>query len=243
MWCSVYIGKSKEIDEAEEEIKQLEKTFDDIIICAQDDMMQNKVEVRHLRHSIVRLPRHLKCEHQFFVQKVRKKLEKAKTIEAIFLIVDDYWDFLNYSILEHIIDRHASDDVKTKMAEYVEQIKSFRRGTRLKVFSQVYKRKPRNVDEKLRKLISTQKVNWSTATLEDAERFRNDFCSELSLFDFSLELAVVTQGCVEITWLVPESLVAYIQKSVKLSSPTMRNHHISHLTIDGFVVYDSAIGI
>ena len=243
VFCVIYIGKYNEIYEAKEEVMQLEKRFDDIVLCAEDDMMQNKVKVRHLRHTVIRLPCHLKSEHQFFVKSVIKKIGKAETIEAIFRILDEYWDFLNYSMLERIIDRHASDDVKKKMAEYVAQISSFRRGTRLKTFSQVYKRKPKNVDEKLRKLISTQKVNWSTATLEDAERFRNDFCSEFSLFNFSLELAVVARGCVQITWLVPQSLVAYIQKSFKLSSPAMRKHHVSQLTIDGFIVYEDTIGM
>ena len=84
------ICKSKEIDEAKEEVKQLEKRFDARVLSAQDDMIHNKVEVRHLRHSIIRLPRDLKSEHHSFLsKKVKKKLEKAKTIEAIFLIVDE----------------------------------------------------------------------------------------------------------------------------------------------------------
>ena len=54
----IYIGKYNEIDEAKEEVKQLEKRFDDIVSFAEDDMMQNKVKVRHLRNSVIRLPCH-----------------------------------------------------------------------------------------------------------------------------------------------------------------------------------------
>ena len=207
-------------------------------------MIHNKVEVRHLRHSIIRLPHDLKSEHHSFLsEKVKEKLEKAKTIEAIFLIVDDYWNFLNYSLLEHIIDRNASDDIKKEMAEYVAQVSAFRRKTRLDKFSKIYKRKEKKVDEKFRTLVTEHNIHLSTTTLEKVEEIRHDMCSELNLEEFSLQLAAVARGSLVITWLVPQSLVAYIQKAVKLSSPAMRKHHVSQLTIDGFIVYDSTIGI
>ena len=241
MWYSV--GDIEEKEMTKEEEKQLEKTFDDIILHAQEDMIRNKIKIRYLRHSIIRLPGDLKREHEFFVEKVKTELKKAESIEDIFLILDDYWDYLNYSLLEHIVDRHvSSDEVKKEMTEYAKEISSFRMKTRLNIFYHVHKRIPK-VDEKFRSVVTKQAVSWSTATLEDVEKFRNDLCSELSLQTFSLQLAVVARGCVEITWLVPPSLVAYIQETMKLSSPTMRSHHVSKLTIDGFIAYDTTIGI
>ena len=241
MWYSV--GDIEEKEMTKEKEKQLEKTFDDIILHAQEDMIRNKIKIRYLRHSIIRLPGDLKREHEFFVEKVKTELKKAESIEDIFLILDDYWDYLNYSLLEHIVDRHvSSDEVKKEMTEYAKEISSFRMKTRLNIFYHVHKRIPK-VDEKFRSVVTKQAVSWSTATLEDVEKFRNDLCSELSLQTFSLQLAVVARGCVEITWLVPPSLVAYVKESMKLSSPTMRSHHVSKLTIDGFIAYDTTIGI
>ena len=206
-------------------------------------MIRNKIEVLHLRHSIIRLPGDLKREHCLFVKKVKKTLKKAKSIEDIFFAIEDYWDFLNYSLLERIIDRHASDNIREEMAEYAAQISAFRRKTRLDKFSKIYKRKEKKVDEKFRTLVTEHNIQLSTTTLERVEEIRHDVCSELSLEEFSLQLAAVAPGSLLITWLVPQSLVAYIQKSVKLSSPAMRKHHISQLTIDGFIVYDNTIGI
>ena len=206
-------------------------------------MIRNKIEVLHLHHSIIRLPGDLKNEHLIFVKTVKAELKKAESIADIFFTVDDYWDFLNYSLLEHIIDRHASDNVKKEMAEYVVQVNAFRRKTRLDKFSKIYKRKEKKVDEKFRTLVTEHDIHLSTTTLEKVEEIRHDVCSELSLREFSLQLAAVAPGSLVITWLVPQSLVAYIQKSVKLSSPAMRKHHVSQLTIDGLIVYDSTIGI
>ena len=36
--------------------------------------------------------------------------------------------------------------------------------------------------------------------------------------------------------------MALIQKSIKPSSPSMRNHNVTKLTIDGRIVYDNATG-
>ena len=233
----------KEAEETKDEVEQLERKFDDIILRAQDDMIRNKIEVLHLRHSIIRLPGDLKKEHRLFVSKVKPELKEAKSIEDIFFAIDDYWDFLNYSLLVHIIDRHASDNIKKEMAEYIAQVSAFRRKTRLDKFSKIYKRKQKKVDKKFRTLVTKHNIQLSTTTLEKVEEIRHDIYSELSLQEFSLQLAAVAPGSLVITWLVPQSLVSYIQKSVKLSSPAMRKHHVSQVTIDGFIDYENTIGI
>ena len=177
-----------------------------------------------------------------FIEKKEEKLSKAKRVEDVFLTANGYWDFPNYSLLQHIIDRHASDEIRKEMERYAEEITQFRKRTCLRVFSKVYKRKPKKVDDEFKKLVSEHNIDWSTATLEDVEQLRNGICSELSFFSFSLQLAAVTTGSVVLTWLVPQSLVAHIQKAITLSSQTMRKHHVSQLTLDGFITYDRHAG-
>ena len=132
--------------------------------------------------------------------------------------------------------------MKEEMANYVMQIKSFRRETRLQVFSEVCEDEPETSDETFKLLVSKHKIDWATATLEDVESFRTEICRELSLYSFSLRLSAVARGCVEVTWLVPHSLVTYIQGKIKPSSPSMMKHHVSTLTIDGFIAYYSTTG-
>ena len=223
-------------------IKNLEEKFDDLVLHAQDDMITNHVDLRHLRHSIIRLPCQLKSEHKKFIKEVKDDLMKAESVDCIFLIADDYWDFLNYSLLQHIIERHASAEVKKEIEEYAQEILAFRKETSLRSFSKANKRKPKKANDEFKKLVSEHNIDWSTATLEDVEQFRNDICSELSLFCFSLQLAAVTTGSVVLTWLVPQSLVAHIQKAITLSSRTMKKHHVTQLTVDGFITYYSTAG-
>ena len=205
-------------------------------------MKTNHVDAGRLRQSIVRLPYELKTEHKKFIKEVEDDLKKAQSIDDIFFTANGYWDFLNYSLLQHIINRHASDKVKEEMERYAQEILAFRKKTCFSTFSKAYKNKPKEIDQKFRELVTEHDIDWSTATLEDLEHFRSDFCTEISLIDFSLQLKAVKKGSVVITWLVPQSLVAHIQKAITLSSQTMQEHHVTRLTVDGFIIYDGNAG-
>ncbi|CAI8045392.1 Ankyrin repeat domain-containing protein 29, partial [Geodia barretti] len=119
----------------------------------------------------------------------------------------------------------------------------FRKETRLEIFSEVCADEPEDINGRFTTMVSKHQMDWRTATLEDVEKFRIQVCRELSLYDFSLNLVKVARGCVEVTWRVPRSLVTYIQNSVKPSSHSMMEHHVTTLTIDGFIVYDSSFAM
>ena len=205
-------------------------------------MKENEVDTGKLRVSLVNLPVDLKREFSYFKKEMKNNLIAATSVDDIFFIISDYWDYLNYSLLEHIIDHHASVRVREKMVKYMEKLGGFRRKTCLEIFSKAHKRIPTSVDKQFRQMVTKHDMDWATATLEDIDKFRNDINNELSLSNFALLVYSVTRGSVEITWLVPESLVAHIWKSIKPSSPFMRNHNVTKLTIDGRIVYNNTTG-
>ena len=234
-------SESQLIEKTKATITQLQRKFNDLVSRARKYMAATHVDVQDLLQSITLLQGDLKSEHKLFIENKEEKLRKAESINDVFITVNGYWDFLNYSLLQHIIDQHATDEMKMEMEGYAKDIAQFRKETELRVFSKVYKRKPK-ADDEFVKLVSKQKIDWSKATLEVVEQFRNDICSELSLSTFSLQLAAVEKGCIVLTWLVPQSLVAHIQKAITLSSQTMRKHQVSQLIVDGFVTYESHAG-
>ena len=232
----------KEIEGIRIRIPQLVRKFKDLVVAAQKDMSSSNTDVEDLCHSILLLPRDLKDEHKCVIKEIKAELKYAKSVKDVLYAVDDHWDFLNYSLLQHIIKEYASEELKKQMSDFAKEVITFRKETRLHIFSKLFKRKRKKANDKFRKLVTEHDIDLKTATLERVEEIRQDICSELSLPDFSLELAAVESGSLVITWLVPQSLVAYIQEAIKLSSPSMRYHNVSKLTIDGFIAYDSTIG-
>ena len=242
--CSahVFVLQDKEVKQTSEKIDELQKEYIDISVCAAEEL-SSKVEVKKLRFSLLCLPSNLKKEHKRFAKEAKAQIKQAESSEDIIDVIGEHYDYLHYSLLKYVIDLYGGQVLKEKMANYAEKIKAFRKETRLQVFSEVCDDEPEKIDGKFATMVSKHQMDWSTATLEDVEKFRIKFCRELSLYDFSLNLLKVARGCVEVTWRVPRSLVTYIQNSIKPSNQSMMEHHITTLTIDGFIIYDSSFGI
>ena len=224
-----------------ENISELQKCYIDISARAAEHMSSN-ITVRNLRYSVLCLPSNLKKEYKKFVKEAKADIKEADTVDDIFYVVGEHNDYLRYSLLKYLIELYGSDQLKKEMEHYVAVVIAFRKETRLEVFSEICDDQPDKINGRFSKMVTKHVKDWATATLEDVERFRIEFCRELSLYNFSLNLLRVSRGCVEITWHVPRSLVAYIQKSIKPSSLAMKEHHVTSLTIDGFIAYDSTTG-
>ena len=194
-----------------------------------------------LRYSLLCLPPNLKKEYRKFVREAKAEMKESESSEDIIDVIGEHFDYLNYSLLVYVVGLYGSDDLKKKMAEYVKLMESFRKETRLEVFSEVCDDEPEKVNGRFATMVTKHEMDWKTATLEDVERFRIQVCRELSLYDFSLNLLKVARGCVEVTWRVPRSLVTF--NCVKPSSQSMTDHHVTTLTIDGFITYHSSFGI
>ena len=232
----------REMEETSEKIDALQKEYIDISVCAAEELSSN-VEVKKLRYSLLCLPPNLKKEHSKFMQTAKPQIIQAEsTDEIMYYVIGEHNHYLHYSLLKYVIGLYGSVDLKKQMADYVKKMDGFRRNTKLEIFSEVCDDEPEEINEKFATMVSKHLWDWRTVTLDRVEKFRIHVCRELSLYDFSLNLLKVARGCVEVTWRVPRSLVTYIQNSIKPSSQSMMEHHVTTLTIDGFIVYDSSFG-
>ena len=232
----------KEVEEAREKKDMLYRKYVKITSDMAEYIGNSGVPVAQLSCAVTILPPPLKKEHMLFVEEKEDEIHEKKSSAKIVRFVARHGDYLKYSLVKHLIDQYGSQKLKQEVADYAKEVQAFRMETRLEVFSEVCDDQPEKVNGRFAEMVTKHKMDWATATLEDVERFRIEVCRELSLYDFSLNLLRVARGCVEITWRVPRCLVAYIQKSVKPSSQAMREHHVTSLTIDGFIAYTSTTG-
>ena len=238
----MFLSLDKEIRKTKERIDQLQKEYIQISVFTAEEMSDN-VEVKTLQYTLLCLPPNLKKQQRKFTQEAKAKIEQADSTDDVMYVIGEHTHYLQYSLLKYVIDLYGSDYLKERMEIFVKKIESFRKETRLEIFSEVCADEPEKINGKFAKVVSKHQMDWSTATLEDVEKFRIQLCRELSLYDFSLNLLKVARGCVEVTWQVPHSLVTYIQNSIKPSSQSMMEHHVTTLTIDGLIVYDSFFGM
>ena len=103
-----------------------------------------------------------RTQHQSFIKKKLANIPQSATFVNIWTILNLYWDFLNYGLLEHVISNFGSDGLKQQMQTYVDELSTFKQTTRLCDFIESC---PCRDDEPpqdcLKKVVVKMKHEWS----------------------------------------------------------------------------------
>ncbi len=118
------------------------------------------------RQTLMNLPCPITSENKDFIISKYFLFEEAKSIESIFLHLNFYLSFIDFSLLEHIIEQFGSDSLKRDMSSYAEDMRQFRMNTPV---SEALDHLPKILDVTADHSSLTVKfdVDVQTATLED----------------------------------------------------------------------------
>ncbi len=67
----------------------------------------------------------LKRNGSLFISSCQLELNTADTIDAVFVIVSQFWSFLDYNLLENVVDEFGDDSDKEKFADYIKALQDF----------------------------------------------------------------------------------------------------------------------
>jgi hypothetical protein len=138
------------------------------------------------------------------------------SIDEIWFELEEYWDFLNYTLLEHLVDTFGYPAMKTRMLEYKEALVKFRHRTRLCEFAKHYKC---FVGKKVRMSLKVKfSENWEECTLEDLENWKESITQQFFLPSFVASLQEMDSGCVSITWAIPTIFASPVMEIVKMTT-------------------------
>ena len=226
-----------------ERIRIMEDKFDQLVDKAQDGLVEQNIPLQRLKRCITRLPASIKYQHIAFVEEKLKDITNSECMEEIFGVVNLYWDFLNYTLLEHIIDKFGNNDTKTAMAKFVSELVAFRKATKLSDFITHWPctgKIPPDMSKLVTKIEKEMEKDWSNCTLEDVEQFRTTLTQKLLLPSFAVFLRDAEQGCISLTWAIPSSIVKLLSKDIHNTKlEWFKEHQIERLAIDGQDLYSS----
>ena len=224
--------------EAQTEQDQLHSKFESLIRSTWEVLKQEDVSVSQLCHTISILPIIIKEDHKKFLLENLPLLCNARNLDEALCLLNVYMDYLNYSLLEHIITKHGNTALQQMMDEYVVEIRSFRRRTPLSVFCQIQPTQYKEVPPGFRSLVLKHGKSTPTSTLEDLEQFRQKFARHYSLGEITLILASIELGSVVITWLMPSTTVEEVKREIRNQKVTFfKENEIVNLTLDGTTLY------
>ena len=196
-----------------ERIQVMEIKFDQLLDKTQDGLVDNNIPLQKLKRCITRLPAYIKDQHFHFIKENLSEIKESKCVEDIFLFLNLYWNFLNYTLLEHIVNEFGNNDTKAAMVKYVSELVAFRKATKLSDFITHWPC-TRRVPPDMSKLVIKMEKDWSNCTLEHVEQFKTTLTQELLLPSFAVLLRDAEQGCISFTWLIPSSIVKLLSKDI-----------------------------
>ena len=149
-----------------------EKRFSNLVDCAYKVLLENNAEdnVRYFRSSFLSLDVSRKREHHEFIHEQLMKMDKEATFDEIWEKLTDYWNFLNFDLLEYIVDKFDIEELKQKIEFYEHDLQLFRKATRLCDFINCWpvRGEPSlGTQLDLRDFIAKMKHDWDSCTLED----------------------------------------------------------------------------
>ena len=192
------------------QVEKFERRFESLVISLEDELLEKVAGVKRLRRSITSLPVAIRPEHYHFVMKILSDI-KNMDIEDIFMHLNLYWTYLEYSLLCRIIESHSdivSIDLKKAMGSYKEDIEVFKRNTTVEQLQQVglgaIRREPPPGFTRHTVKLEKEVCKY---TLQELDDIRHRTSRAFNLPEFILLLETVHQGSVCIVWHIPSSEV------------------------------------
>ena len=222
------------------DVNQLEELFGDIVDQTSEIIIKEDMNVRDFKSRLTNLSVQDKKLHKKFLREIWPKLKDA-TLDDVLFELKMYWDFLNYTLLEHLVKHFGDEALKASMEDYKKRLMEFRCKTRLCDFAKHFKHIQKELERKELKIKKDK--SWEECTLEDLENWRENITQKLfpDLPSFILELQAIDEGCVSITWGVPAVYATtLIEKMKTMDVSFCKEHGILSLHVDGVELYPSA---
>ena len=222
----------------EDQVCYFDSTFRSLVNKAYQEV-NGKMEPAEFLSRVTCLPVSDRTQHRSFIKKNLTNIPQSATIVNIWTILNLYWDFLNYGLLEHVVSNFGSQDLKRQMRHYVDELSTFKQTTRLCDFIESWPCRDDGPPEvRLKKVVVKMNHEWSQCTLHDVESFKKALVHKFFLPEFDILLQKAERGCVCVTWLTSPSVATHLQQNlVNIETEFFKKLDIDAVTIDGQDVY------
>ena len=231
------LSQSEEL-RIKKDIKELQDTF----VALKDEVFE-LLKNKPLDTFKVRLISMDVDGEEYYVPFLKEIADKHNTIVGIWMELSQYLNFLNYEILEHILNKFRDDILQTRMMDYLKDIQRFFKTTQLCDFLKCWPVLETPPENELRTFL-TMKTNkdWNTCTLEELDCVRHNLAKRLLIPSFTLDPEDAGPGCVSMTYSIPPSMVAQLQSDIQNAElKVFADMDIETITVDGVVCYEAPL--
>ena len=221
-------------EEVKDTIETLKTKFNGLKKKIRESLDKHEVAVTDVADALTSLsPDDDEC-HKLFLKDNVEKLYAASSNTVLFGTMNFHWNYLDPSLLEHLTQVFSLNEVKESTKSYKSDLKQFRMTTPLSLFCETQKKKKVKLSPEFKEMVAEFHLP-NDATLEDVEKFRQEYASHYNLHQCAMMIVKIQSGSFIITWFIPESIAEKLK--VKVPVKILRKYSVTTLTVAGVCVY------
>ena len=195
-----------------------------------------------LIESLTLLPIALRSEYQSFILRNLETLERADSIRRVFHRLNPHFTFIDYGLLEHIINEFGSKRLKSDMSKYVGRVQIFIDQTTVLELMDHWPGVS-EIPPHFEMLRARIEEDPSSCTLRQLDDLRKRFCSKIRLYETVLILiGIKKRSSFVLSWIIPSSCLPEFKSVIgKLSGNFFHIEQIYSLTHGGQPLYFMAV--
>ena len=223
----------------EERIPLLEDKIENLCDELRHEVEEKGVMADDVLDKMTFLPIKLRKEYQ---DRVTKKIEEKSTcsesIRQLFrFLINPLTTFLDYQLLEYLISKFGSSQLKQNMADYVVNVNKFMRETTVADLIDHWD----GIEDKnlnFRELQVRFGEDPTKCNLELLNKHRKKFCSRYQLSEFVMVLIFLKPGSYIAVWRIPSVLFGNaLESAIQKDDPFMDEEGILSVAIAGKRIY------
>ena len=182
-------------------------------------------------------------EKKYHLQFLKEMIAGKETMAEVWIELNSYLNFLNFELLQHILNKFRNKELQAKMDMYATKMKFFFKCTRLCDFTDCWPFEDETPPvTELKKFIVNCSKNWETCTLEDLYNLKGRLATKLLLPQFVFILEKATEGSLAVIFSIHFSLVTQLQTDIKNTQlKEFVDMEIETITVDGVVCYEAPL--
>ena len=183
----------------------------------------------------------LRNEYEKSIQEKIPTLERADNIRKLFCHLNPLSSFIDYHLVEHLVEEFGSEQLQEDMSAYVKLVQVFYDETTVEQLMDHWPGR-RDIPPHFEELRAVIGEDPGTFTLRRLDNLRKEFCSEVRLFETVLILKRFgRKNSFLVCWVVPSVFVPQLKSAIIRLRRFFQRESIFSVTVGTHRLYSIAV--
>ena len=193
----------------ETEAQEIIKQFSDLMTDVEVSLEESKIPLSRIKISILNLRAFTNnLGVKVLDEDDKQKIREAETLPDVFITLCEYVSFLNYHIIESIVNKHGSAEARKMLQDYIQAFNSFCQRSIFEVPEHIFSSDC--TSRKMAHVLVFKHTETGGDRIEEINRMIGKVASIFELQPSALQLCSVQKGCVELHFSISSAVADYI---------------------------------